>query len=279
MDPVTDDSLVERLVRAQHPRLAGPLRLVEHGWDNDIYRLGDELSVRLPRRVEAAELVVNEQRWLPTIARMLPLPIPDPVAIGLPGEGFPWHWSICRWLPGEPAWRVDAASRTSFAAELADALTALHRPAPADFPVNPVRGVPLAAREETVRARLVAFPELLPTWERALEAPAYDGPPLWLHGDLHPANVLTADGRLTAIIDFGDLTAGDPATDLAAAWLFFDPEGRAQFVDRTGADAATWLRARGWAAAMAAAFISGSPDGSPMIPLGHHAIAQLLTAE
>jgi aminoglycoside phosphotransferase (APT) family kinase protein len=276
MDPVIDDALVDRLVRAQHPQFAGPLRLVEHGWDNDIYRLGDELSVRLPRRVEAAELVVNEQRWLPTIARMLPLPIPEPVAIGVPGEGYPWHWSICRWLPGEPAWRVDAASRAGFAIDLADALSHLHRPAPADAPFNPVRGVPLAARDDVVRARLAAFPELLPVWDRALAVPAYDGPPLWLHGDLHPANVLTADGRITALIDFGDLTAGDPATDLAAAWLFFEPDGRQLFVDRVAADAPTWGRARGWAAAMAGAFISGSPAGSPMIPLGREAIAQLL---
>ena len=276
MGEVTDDARVDRLVRSQHPSLAGPLRLVEHGWDNDIYRLGDEFSVRLPRRVEAAELVVNEQRWLPTIARMLPLAIPEPVAVGVPDEGYPWHWSICRWLPGEPAWRVDAASRASFAAEFAAAITALHVPAPTDAPPNPVRGVPLASRDSAVRARLEALPELVPVWEDAIAAPAFDGEPVWLHGDLHPANVLVADGRLTAIIDFGDLTSGDPATDLAAAWLFFEPEGRELFTARIDTDAATWARARGWAVAMASAFVTGSAPGSPMIPPGHAAIANLL---
>ncbi len=276
MGPMTDDALVSRLVRAQHPSLAGPVRLVEHGWDNDIYRLGDDLAVRLPRRPESAQLVLNEQRWLPTIARMLPLPLPEPVAVGVPAEGYPWHWSICRWLPGEPAWTMDAASRAGIAVQLADALAVLHRPAPASAPHNPVRGVPLAARDAAVRERLASFPSLMQIWEDATSATAFTGEPVWVHGDLHPANVLVSGGRITALLDFGDLTAGDPATDLAAAWLFFEPEGRELFRARVNADDATWRRARGWAAAMAAAFVVGSPAGSPMVPLGHAAIAQLL---
>jgi aminoglycoside phosphotransferase (APT) family kinase protein len=304
MQPRIDSALVERLVGEQHPGLSAPVSLLSHGWDNDIYRLGDRHTVRLPRRIEAVPLIDNEQRWLPIIAQQLDVPVPVPAAIGRPGADYPWAWSICPWFDGAPAYTVAPAHRIAMAEELAQAVLELHRPAPRDAPRNPVRGVPLSDRDGAVRGRLPSFePALTEVWENAINAERWNGPPLWLHGDLHPANVLVNDPgadesgadspgdadrrmpRLAAIIDFGDLTAGDPATDIAAAWLFFDAAGRDLFHETLarggapgsgGVDNATWQRARGWAVALATAFVTGSPTHSPMVPLGRAAIAELL---
>ncbi|MBK4348471.1 aminoglycoside phosphotransferase family protein [Lacisediminihabitans changchengi] len=288
MEPQIDATLVEQLVRSQHPRLSGPVDMLAHGWDNDIYCLGDELLVRLPRRRVASELIAGEQRWLPTIAALLPVPVPTPVAAGLPEFGYPFRWSITPWLAGTPAFHWSLADRAVVADQLADALLALHVPAPIDAPVNPVRGVPLARRDSALRARLPQFASadtnsaaaIESAWERALAAPAWSGPALWLHGDLHPANILLeerTDGLdLAAIIDFGDLTSGDPATDLALAWLMLDGSGRARFRERMAPDQATWDRARGWALNMATAMIVGSPEGAPTIPIGRAALEQVL---
>ena len=284
MEPQIDATLVERLVRSQHPRLSAPVDMLAHGWDNDIYRLGDAHLVRLPRRGVAADLIAGEQRWLPTLAALLPVPVPTPIAAGEPEFGYPFRWSITPWLPGAPAHEWPVAKRTVVADELADALLALHVPAPVDAPANPVRGVPLARRDSALRARLPQFDnasDIDRAWQRALAASPWTGPAVWLHGDLHPANILLehrTDGlELAAIIDFGDLTSGDPATDLAVAWLLFDADGRARFRERMAADDATWERARGWAIIMATAMITGSPTGSPMIPIGRAALEQVLT--
>ena len=283
MEPQIDATLVERLVRSQHPRFSGPVDMLAHGWDNDIYCLGDEHLARLPRRAVAADLIAGEQRWLPTIAALLPVPVPTPVAAGLPEFGYPYRWSITPWLPGTAAFYWSAAERDAVADQLADALLALHVPAPIDAPVNPVRGVPLARRDSALRARLPQFDDarvIERAWERALSSPPWTGPALWLHGDLHPANILLeerTDGlELAAIIDFGDLTSGDPATDLAVGWLLFDCDGRARFRERMAPDEATWDRARGWALNMATAMIAGSPEDSPMIPIGWAALDQVL---
>ncbi|MET0805483.1 MAG: aminoglycoside phosphotransferase family protein, partial [Lacisediminihabitans sp.] len=252
MEPQIDATLVDRLVRSQHPRFSAPVDMLAHGWDNDIYRLGDEHLVRLPRRAVAADLIAGEQRWLPTLAALLPVPVPTPVAAGEPEFGYPFRWSITPWLPGAPAYEWPVTKRTVVADELADALLALHVPAPVDAPVNPVRGVPLARRDSALRARLAAFDnaaEIEAAWQSALAAPLWSGPAVWLHGDLHPANILleqrTDRLELAAIIDFGDVTSGDPATDLAVAWLVFDADGRARIRERMAPDAATWDRARG----------------------------------
>lgn len=255
---------VDRLIAAQHPALharlrtashAGPrepLTLVAHGWDNDVFRLGPDLAVRLPRRKAAARLVENEQRWLPLLAPRLPVAIPVPIALGRPGDGFPWPWSIVPWFVGRRGLDVEPAERDTVAEQLADALRALHVPAPSDAPVNPVRGVPMAARDDVVRERLASHPALLRTWVDGVDAPSWHGPPVWVHGDVHPGNLVLDGGRVAALLDFGDLTSGDPACDLAAAWLMFTPAGRSLFRARLGDryDEATWRRARGWAAAM-----------------------------
>jgi aminoglycoside phosphotransferase (APT) family kinase protein len=271
-------SAVAALVRTQHPTLLGPLRLVANGWDNAVYRLGADRSVRLPRRAVAVPLLVHEQRWLPRLAPLLPVPVPVPVAVGAPAGSYPWPWSINPWLPGRPAAAVPVAARVTFAADLARCLAALHVPAPPDAPQNAFRGVPLVSRAAAVRERLRG--PLLALWESLLETPPWTGPPVWLHADPHPANLLVGDdGRLAALIDFGDLTAGDPATDLAAAWMVFDPAGRAAFRAAYPASDATWRRARGWALSIGSAIAAGSADNPAMAAIGAHALEQVGLAD
>lgn len=285
--------LVRALLAAQHPDLAGlPLEVVANGWDNVVLRLGDDLAVRVPRREAAAELVRHEQAWLPTLAPHLPVPVPAPVRVGLPSDGstgpaFPWAWSVVPWFDGLSALAVGRALRRTFAPDLAAFLAALHVPAPPEAPVNPFRGVPLAARDASVRERLASgrVPDdgaLLALWSHLVELPAWDGPALWLHGDLHPANLVLAPGdhRLGAVVDFGDMTSGDPATDLATAWLTFDAAGRRTFREavtaRCGTDDATWERARAWALVLGTAFAAHSDDNPSFAELGAQTLAQVL---
>lgn len=274
-----DDDLVDRLIRAQHPDLAGPLTLVANGWDNVIYRLGADLCVRLPRRRLAVDLIVNEQRWLPILAEYVKVALPVPVRAGVPGEGYPWPWTITPWFDGHTAATVPVRDRSGIAVPLADFMMDLHRPAPPDAPHNPFRGVPLATRDEVVRQRLQSIPrsaELLPLWEKLVTLPPWQGPPLWLHGDPHPGNLLLNGEGLAAVLDFGDLTSGDPATDLAAAWLVFDQNAREVFRSRVDADEMTWERARGWALVLGTALAAHSADEPSMAAVGHHALAQVL---
>jgi aminoglycoside phosphotransferase (APT) family kinase protein len=281
-----DAALVERLVKAQHPSLLGPVSWLSSGWDNELYRLGDDYLVRMPRRALAVPLIAHEQRWLPSLQGLVELPLPVPIAVGLPSDDYAWQWSITRWLPGVPVAHLPVGRRGGLVDPLADFVRQLHVPAADGAPVNPVRGTPLAARDAAVRDRLASGPtphaaELLDLWERGLAAPLYDGPRIWMHGDLHPINALASDeGALDAVIDFGDLGGADPACDLAAAWLFFDAEQRARFRDRIGTaaphDDAAWERALGWAVAEASAFVQSSADAPVLDAIGRHAIDQLL---
>ncbi|MEV4753758.1 aminoglycoside phosphotransferase family protein [Micromonospora sp. NPDC049559] len=290
-DIASDAELVARLVEAQHPDLAGPLTQVGNGWDNAVYRLGDEYCVRLPRRRVAVELVLNEQRWLPRLARRLNVPVPEPVRVGEPSDGYPWPWTITRWHAGRTAADVPPVGRDDLAPGLAEFMARLHVPAPSDAPRNPVRGVPLADRGPAVAERLASgllphSDELHGLWERLVAAPPWTGPTLWLHGDPHPANLLLRydpeNGRagLAAVLDFGDLTGGDPATDLAAAWMVFGPAGRAAFRDRldrlAAVDRQTWDRARGWALNIGSAIAVHSHDNPEMAAIGRHALEQVL---
>ncbi|MCP2370388.1 aminoglycoside phosphotransferase (APT) family kinase protein [Agromyces terreus] len=282
-----DADLAARLVASQHPDLVGPVRLAGHGWDNVMFRLGPELAVRMPRREIAVPLLLGEQRWLPELAPRLPTAIPVPVRVGRPAPelGYDVPWSIVPWLPGASALAPSSEERgTDAAAEaLAAFVIALGVPAPRDAPENPYRGVPLAARDADVRARLArgraADPEVLGrVWERALAASVWAGPPVWVHGDLHPGNLLVrSDGGLAGVVDFGDLTSGDPATDLATAWLTFGPRGRAAFIAQVGAlaavDDATWERARGWAVVMGTALVDALDAESPYGRLGARILA------
>ena len=221
-----DPALTRALLDAQHPDLANlPLIDVGAGWDNKLYRLGDSLAVRLPRRAAAAALIEREQRWLPELAPGLPLPIPVPVRIGRAGCGYSWSWSVTPWLIGQSAAIARPHDVATAAIDLGAFLCALHQSAPGDAPCNPVRGVPLSYRTTVVhdRARqlapLVDAAALLQLWSQLVDTPPWTRPPVWIHGDFHPGNLLVNEGRLSAVIDFGDLCAGDPATDLSVAWM------------------------------------------------------------
>lgn len=295
-----DPHLVDRLVRAQRPDLAGPLRLVANGWDNAVFRLGDDLAVRIPRRRSAAHLIEHEQLWLPSIAERVPTPVPLPVHAGTPTSEFGWPWSIVPWFDGRSAASIDPAERTGMAQALAEFVHALAAPAPSGAPHNPYRGVPLAEREDVVWERLAGgrmqhAAELAVLWDHLVQVEPWSGPPLWVHGDLHPANIVVTDAAppsgadladqaslpsLVAVVDFGDLTAGDPATDLAVAWLAFDAAGRAAFrarIDELGRrDEATWQRARAWALIWATAVAESTDGDGPIAAIGRHAVTQVL---
>jgi aminoglycoside phosphotransferase (APT) family kinase protein len=235
----------------------------------------------VPRREAAAHLVEHEQQVLPLIAPALPVAVPVPVRIGNPSALFPWHWSVLRWFEGTVAAGAGLREDVDLGAAIADFVRALHVPAPAGAPANPVRGVPLADRADAVQARFASgrvpnAAALEAVWADALDAEPWPGPPLWLHGDLHPANVLVREGRLVAVLDFGDVTAGDPATDLATAWLTFDDGAREAFREALAPDAETWRRARGWAVGMATAMVANAEPDSVIHRIGNAALEQTL---
>lgn len=245
---------VSRLIAGQFPRWAGlPVaRLRSSGTENAMFRLGDELVVRLPRHPGAVDDVAHELRWLPRLGPLLPVSTPEPLGVGAPGEGFPWPWSVYRWLDGSnPV--VDALDDPeSLARDLAAFITALRRVDPGDAPVG-CRGVPLASRDGLTREAVAQLAGRVDTdavtalWEEALRVPEHTGAPVWAHGDLSPGNVLTAGGRLSAVIDFGTVGVGDPAVDLIVAWNLLPARVRGVFREAVGADEAQWARGRGWA--------------------------------
>jgi aminoglycoside phosphotransferase (APT) family kinase protein len=284
--------VVRRLVCEQMPDLADrQLRMLAHGWDNVMVRIGDDLVARLPRRAVAVELLLHEQRWLPDLAPRLPLPIPVPVRAGRPGHGYPWPWSVVAHLPGNIASRTPPTDHGQAAVTLATFLAALHIPAPPAAPRNPVRGVPLAHRaaslaENLNRLRATVDGHLVTRMFRAaVTAATWDRAPVWLHGDLHPANILINSGRISAVIDFGDLTAGDPATDLAVSWMLLPTEGRGTFsnayavASRHPADEGLWIRARAWALVLSAAFLAHSADNPQMAAIGRRTLDAVLDSE
>ena len=285
--------LVRRLLADQHPDLARrPVEFLANGWDNELYRVGDGLVARLPRRALGAQIIKNEQRWLPELAPRLPLPIPYPERIGVPGCGYPYPWSVVPYLPGVPAARAGSVDPAAAAAAVGGFLGALHVPAPADAPANPVRGVPLAERAGSFAANLALIggqagwdhagrDAVLRGWEAALAAPGYDGPPVWLHGDLHPANVLVNDGQVSGVIDFGDITAGDPAGDLSVAWMLLPLDRHDGFwsaYQAAGGQAGDALqtRASGWALNFAIVFLAHSEDNPVLLEVGRRTLSTAL---
>ncbi|MCA2220105.1 aminoglycoside phosphotransferase family protein [Nonomuraea aurantiaca] len=303
--PPIDAALVRRLVDAQFPQWAElPLKLLEPaGSDHVIYRLGEELSVRLPRHTGAIGQAKKEYEWLPRLAPHLPLAIPVPVAVGEPGYGYPWPWAVSRWLDGEVATVETLAFSSEAAVELAEFLTALQRFTPEDIPAAGARedltGRPLADRDRATRAAIAqvgtssgagseaasdtasgavfdagAMTEL---WDAALSVPGWDRPPVWFHGDFHTGNLLTVNGRLSAVIDFGELGIGDPACDLTIAFTLMSAESRAAFRAALGVDDATWTRGRGWALATGLnAYISYAADNPRVAAQTTRQIAEAL---
>ncbi|GGM15934.1 phosphotransferase [Streptomyces fumigatiscleroticus] len=259
--PAIDGALVRRLVDSQFPQWAGlPLHLLDPaGSDHVIYRLGEKLSVRLPRHAGAIGQARKEFHWLPRLAPHLPLAVPVPVGVGEPDFGCPWPWAVSRWLDGEVA-TVDALAGSSRAAgELARFLAALRQCTPEDAPAgnacHDLTGWSLSDRDRATRAAIAeaggVFDAAAMTdlWDAALNAPGWDRPPVWFHGDFHTGNLLTLEGRLSAVIDFGGLGIGDPACDMMIAFTLMPADSRAVFRDALGVDDATWTRGRGWALA------------------------------
>jgi aminoglycoside phosphotransferase (APT) family kinase protein len=253
---VIDESLVRDLVAAQYPQFAElDCYQVEEGFDNALWRLGDELVVRVPRREIAATLMENELRWLPEIAGGVSLETPLPLLPGVASGRFKWPWIIATWIDGTPGDLIEPDPTESTAVTLATFLRELHHDAPANAPHNPFRGVALEERSDAFESRLLGASEVVNApfvrslWAKSVAAPAWTGAPQWLHGDLHPANTLYREGRLVGVVDFGDLCGGDPATDLAGALMCLPFETLGTFLTSYGVedDAMLW-RIVGWAA-------------------------------
>ena len=253
-----DSALVESLIAHQFPEWSGrPVKMVHPGgWDNRSFRLGDELLVRLPSHARYVAQVGKEHRFLPFLARWLPMAVPVPVALGKPALGYPWPWSVDGWLEGEPASGANVGDAEAFAEELAGFLRALQAidatggPAPGEH--NFFRGGPLLTYDQETRRAISALRGRVDTasctrvWEAALAATTTE-PAEWLHGDVAASNLLVRARRLAAVLDFGSMAVGDIACDLTIAWTLFDGTSREVFRQRIARDHATWARARGWA--------------------------------
>jgi aminoglycoside phosphotransferase (APT) family kinase protein len=251
----TSVSLVQRLVEEQFPQWADLTvqRVEAFGTDHHLYRLGDDLVARLPIIGWAVDQARSDERWLPVLAPHLPVALPVPLAVGEPGHGYPFPWAVVPWIPGTTP--DEGTDRVALARDLAGFVRALHAVDASDGPpkTGTSRGTPLAGLDDGVRSTLAASVTLadiadrvLAVWEEAVAAPAYDGPPVWIHGDLMTGNLLVQDGRLSAVIDWGGLGTGDPAPDLCPAYWLFDGAIRAEYVAAVGYDDATLRRARGW---------------------------------
>lgn len=287
-----DVALVRRLIASQFPQWA-PLDLTpvaSAGTDNALYRLGDDLVARLPRVPTAVPQVEKEQRWLPQLAAALPITIPAPIAKGAPAEGFPWEWSVYRWLPGAAAFTSTVTDKREAARTLAEFLAALQQIDPTGGPQpgaqNFGRGAPLVRRDAGVHRAIEELRDDLDArtleaaaavWQAALDAPPWDRPGVWIHGDLHGGNMLVDSGRLSAIIDWGCLGVGDPACDLMVAWNFLTADSREVFRAALDVDDAAWARGRGWALSSALMALPYYRDTNPgLVAISNYTLGEVL---
>jgi aminoglycoside phosphotransferase (APT) family kinase protein len=263
-----DDVLVRRLLAKQFPKWSKlPLSRVEPaGTVHAIFRLGNDLSVRLPRRERPRDPGGKEVEWLPRLAQLLPLDVPVPVAQGRPTGEYPWFWDIYRWVEGETV-PIEEIDQIQAARDLAAFVAALQQVDPTGAPLG--RGIPLAERDESFRYWLARFdgdPSVRGEWERALAAPPWNGPPVWHHGDLDMRNWLVRNGRISGIIDWGEMGVGDPACDVMVAWKLHSPAARDAFRNALPTDDATWARARGWLLSQAVAALAYyTPENNPTL--------------
>lgn len=283
-------SLVRQLIDAQFPQWQGLAisPLSASGTDNAIFRLGEDMAVRLPRRPAAAEQIDKESRWLPLLAPHLPLGVPLPLALGVPASAYPYNWAVCRWLEGHNAIDEPVADLNDAASTLAHFITALQAIDATNGPVpgthNFYRGVPLQGRDRQCRDAIARLGGIIDTgaaskaWQAALDASVWSGQSVWIHGDIHAGNLLVEQGRINGVIDFGGLGVGDPACDLMVAWNLLTAEARVVFRSALSTDDATWARGRGWALSMALIALPYYLDTNPVIVrASRHAIEQVLS--
>ncbi len=254
-EEVIDEALVRSLIESQYPQLSHlSCYQVEEGFDNAMWRLGDDLVARIPRRAVAVELIRHELRWLPQVAGRATLQTPLPHLAGRPSEYFAWPWLIARWIDGVPGDEVSEEYLGTSSVALATFLREIHVEAPPEAPTNPFRGGPLSDRSSTFETRILDVSGVIDVattrqlWARCLSASLWNGPPVWLHGDLHPGNTLYREGELIGVVDFGDLCGGDPATDLGGALMSLPSGTLEEFFAAYGVvDDDTLWRTVGWA--------------------------------
>jgi aminoglycoside phosphotransferase (APT) family kinase protein len=280
----TDAALVRRLLAGQFPQWAElPIeRVPSAGTSNALYRLGNDMVVRLPRIHWAARGEDQDFQWLPRLAPLLPVAIPVPLAKGIPAEGYPWEWGIYTWLEGENPVVGIVADPSAIRRDAVQFVDALHRVDLADGPPTH-RGASLEGQDESARAALVALEGMIDTdaasaaWDEALGTPGWSGPPVWIHGDLLPGNLLVEGGRLTGVIDWGLLGIGDPACDMIIAWSLLPAEARKVFRAELDIDDATWTRGRGWALSIALIALPYYKDTNPVFAdVARHLIREVL---
>jgi aminoglycoside phosphotransferase (APT) family kinase protein len=279
-----DEELVRRLVAGQFPEWADLSieAVASSGTDNAMYRLGTDLAVRLPRIPGAAKNVAAEQKWVPRLAPRLPVEVPVPVARGGPAPGYPYPWTVCRWLPGTNPAVDDLPAPEQLAADLAAFITALRQVDPDGAPPS-ARAVPVATRDKPTRTAIAALDGLVDTtavtavWEDALRIPAWSGPPAWAHADLSPGNLLVRAGRLTAVIDWGVAGVGDPTVDLIIGWNLLPASVRPAFREALAADDNTWRRGRAWALSISLIQLPYYQNSNPALAANsRHVIAEVL---
>jgi aminoglycoside phosphotransferase (APT) family kinase protein len=280
---VTDGALVQRLIAARHPQWANlPVRrLTVHGTDNAMYRLGDHMVVRMPKIDWAVDGIAKEWRWLPRLSPYLPVAIPVPLALGEPADEYPYPWSVTTWVPGRNPVVGNLPDPAFLARDIARFIRAMQR---VDLPDGPATGKTLRERDPQVRSDIEALRDEIDAdavsavWEEALALPDHDGPPVWVHADVAPGNLLLHADRLSGVIDFTGVGVGDPSIDMQVAWNLLPPHARPTLKDALDVDDATWLRARGRALAQALVQLPYYKETNiPLATNARHVIRQVLT--